>query len=319
MTLNLAVSQISNRGRECYVHESLYDVATLAGSACNCTITVDLRLLSEGIFQALLKVPPQSLVMASVRSVNKMCVKVFDSCMMDQKPTLTGRRPASRVDCYDKIPLVCKTWSGSTSWATYHPTLPPEKAFFRRTSHRTREGRRTSEGEEESQPHLVVAFLPPVRLDDRPVHLLPFGTFEAKVLRRLQRFPDQGALGEGGDLFRRAIALEVVLGFGQVGFEVVQITEKEHVVRPLEQKRENISLPLGQDSEGADGAAVSRRLGGKILGWKRWEVRASEVAKDRSVRVLSFGDYLSDVMRASRMGVCRKKENEWKESPEERE
>ena len=56
MTLNLAVSQISNRERECYVHESLYDVATLAGSACNCTIRVDLRLLSEGIFQALLKV-----------------------------------------------------------------------------------------------------------------------------------------------------------------------------------------------------------------------------------------------------------------------
>jgi len=37
-----------------YVHDSLYDVATLAGSACNCTIRVNLRLLFEGI--TLLKV-----------------------------------------------------------------------------------------------------------------------------------------------------------------------------------------------------------------------------------------------------------------------
>jgi len=93
-----------------------------------------------------------------------------------------------------------------------------------------------------------------VRLDDKPVRRLPFGSFEVKVLWRSQCFPDQGSLGEGDDLFRCAIPLEVVLGLSQVGFEVVEITDKEYVVQSLERKRENISLPFGQDAEGADGA-----------------------------------------------------------------
>jgi len=36
------------------------------------------------------------------------------------------------------------------------------------------------------------------------------------------------------------------------------------------------------------------------------------VAKDWSVRVLRFGDHLSDVVQAGRTGVCGKQENEWK-------
>jgi len=88
--------------------------------------------------------------------------------------------------------------------------------------------------EQQSRPLLVFAFLPPVRLDDKPVHLLPFGSFEVKVLWRSQRFPDKGLLAEGGDLIRCAIPLEVALDLGQVGFEIVEITNKEDVVGSLE-------------------------------------------------------------------------------------
>ena len=56
VTLDPAVPQISNRVRECCVHDSLDGVATPAGSRCDCAIRVDLRVLFEGIFPALLKV-----------------------------------------------------------------------------------------------------------------------------------------------------------------------------------------------------------------------------------------------------------------------
>ena len=56
VTLDPAVSQISNRGRACYVHDSLDGVATPAGSRCDCAIRVDLRVLFEGIFPPFLKV-----------------------------------------------------------------------------------------------------------------------------------------------------------------------------------------------------------------------------------------------------------------------
>ena len=101
--------------------------------------------------------------------------------------------------------------------------------------------------EQQSRPLLVAAFLPPVRLDDKPVRLLPFRSFEVKVLRRSQCFPDQGFLGEGGDLFRCAIPLEVALGLGQVGFEIVETAYKEDVVRSLERGVREYQPAIGQD------------------------------------------------------------------------
>ena len=124
--------------------------------------------------------------------------------------------------------------------------------------------------EQQSRPLLFVAAFPAVRLDDKPVHLLPFGSFEVKVLRRSQRFPDQGFLGEGGDLFRCAIPLEVALGLGQVVFESVQITDEEDLIGSLEGGTGEYQPAVGQDLDGADGTAVSKWLGGNILGWKRW-------------------------------------------------
>jgi len=56
VTLDPALLQMSNRERECYVHDSLDGVATPTGSRCDCAIRVDLRVLFEGIFPALLKV-----------------------------------------------------------------------------------------------------------------------------------------------------------------------------------------------------------------------------------------------------------------------
>ena len=109
-----------------------------------------------------------------------------------------------------------------------------------------------------------------MRLDDKPVNLLPFGSFEVKVLRQSQRFPDQSFLGEGGDLFRCAIPLEVALSLGQVGFEIVETTDKEHVVRSLQRGARENQPAIGQDLDGADGAAVGKRLGSNVFGWKRW-------------------------------------------------
>jgi len=113
--LDPAVPQIRNQERECYMHDSLDGVATPAGSRCDCAIRVNLRVLFGRIFPALLKVdnlkgfPPQSLATASVKSVNHVCVSKFiDACMIGQESTLAEHRRARRVDCYDKIPLVCK-------------------------------------------------------------------------------------------------------------------------------------------------------------------------------------------------------------------
>jgi len=125
--------------------------------------------------------------------------------------------------------------------------------------------------EQQSRQLLVVAFLPSVWLDDKPVHLLPFGSFEGKVFRRSQSFPHQDFLGEG-DLFRCAILLKVTLGLGQVSFEIMETTDKEHVVRSLERGVREYQPAVGQDLDAADGASVSKRargvtnLGG---GWKR--------------------------------------------------
>ena len=111
-----------------------------------------------------------------------------------------------------------------------------------------------------------------MRLDDKPVHLLPFGSFEGKVFRRLQSFPHQDFLGEGGDLFRCAILLKVALGLGQVGFEIMETTDKEHVVRSLERGVREYRHAVGQDLDGIDGAAVSKRVGGGVtnLGGRDW-------------------------------------------------
>ena len=198
----------------------------------------------------------------------------IDTCILGQESTLAERRRARRVDCYDKIPLVCKDVRVPPRGPPVIPcSLRAWKRLFQQTSRKTRERRRTSMDEKQSRPLLVVALLPPVRLDNKPVHLLPFGSFEVKVLWRSQRFPDQGILGEGGDLFGCDIPLEVALGLGQVGFEIVEITDKEHVVRSLQRGAREYQPAVWQDLDGADCAAVSKRLGGNILGWERWVSR----------------------------------------------
>ena len=240
VTLDPAVPQISNWERECYAQDSLDGVATPAGSRCDCAIRVDLRVLFEGISPALLKVDkglPAPIFGDGIREVcqGSVCQSFIDTCILGQEPTLAERRRARRVDCHDKISLVCKDVRVPPRGPPVIPrSLRAWKILFQHTSRRTRERRRTSMDEKQSRPLLVVAFLPPVRLDDKPVHLLPFGSFEVKVLRGSQRFPDQSFLGEGGDLFGCAIPLEVALGLGQVGFEIVETTDKEDVVRSLE-------------------------------------------------------------------------------------
>lgn len=180
--------------------------------------------------------------MDPVRSVNKVCVKVYRLMHDGSKPTFAGgRRPVRLVGFH-----LVDYWSSKTPQGSGN-------SFFGVRPRRIREGRRACV-DEKSRPLLVVTFIPPVRLDDKPIRRLPFGSFGVKGLWRSQRFPNQGSLGEGDDLFRWAIPLEVILGLSHVGFGVVEITDKEYVVQSLERRRENISLPFRQDSEGADGA-----------------------------------------------------------------
>jgi hypothetical protein len=75
------------------MHYSLDGIGTPAGPRCDGAIRVNLRVLFGRIFPALLKVdkgfPHQSLAMASVKSVNQVCVSKFiDACMIGQESTL---------------------------------------------------------------------------------------------------------------------------------------------------------------------------------------------------------------------------------------
>ena len=54
--LDSVIPLISNRERECYVHDSLDGIATPVGSRRNCAIRVDLKIFFESIFPAVLKV-----------------------------------------------------------------------------------------------------------------------------------------------------------------------------------------------------------------------------------------------------------------------
>ena len=188
--------------------------------------------------------------------------------------TLTERRGASRVDCYDEISLIRK-----------HVRIPPRRpaiiphplrACEYKTSFSMRptglasiDSGRASMNEQQSRPPLLVAFLPPVRLDDIPVHLLPFRPFKVKIFRGTQRLPHQRFLGEGGDPLGRALPLELTLGLGEIRLEFVQPADDEHVVRSLERGAGEYEPAIGSYLDGSDGAVVRERPGGGIFGRKR--------------------------------------------------
>jgi hypothetical protein len=124
--------------------------------------------------------------------------------------------------------------------------------------------------EQESWPFSLVAFLPPVRLNDKSVHLLPFRSFKVKVLRRTQRFAHQRFLGEPGNLFRCAFPLEFALSLSKVCFKLVETTNNEYVIWSLERGAGEYEPVIGQYLEARDGAIVRKWLGCETLGWKRW-------------------------------------------------
>jgi hypothetical protein len=105
------------------------------------------------------------------------------------------------------------------------------------------------------------------------VHLLPFRSFEVKVLRRTQRFPHQHFLGERCDVFSCALLLETNLSIRRVSFELGEIADNEHVLRSPERGAGEYKPSVGQDLGGTDGAVVRERVGGNIPGWKRWVSR----------------------------------------------
>jgi hypothetical protein len=88
--------------------------------------------------------------------------------------------------------------------------------------------------EQYSRPLFIIAILPPIRLDYKSVHLLPFRPFEVKVLWRTQRFSRQCFLGKPGNLFRRDFPLGVALSVNQVRFKLVEATNDEYVIWSLE-------------------------------------------------------------------------------------
>ena len=118
------------------MHHSLDDIATLAGPSRHYAIDIDLRVLFEGIFPALLKVDRGILALIfGDEPVNKVRASNFiDEYMMGKEPTLAERRRlrARQVDCNDNMPLVCKRYPGSNLWTADHPILPEGagEAFF---------------------------------------------------------------------------------------------------------------------------------------------------------------------------------------------
>ena len=140
-----------------------------------------------------------------------------------------------------------------------------------------------------------------MRLDDKPVHLLPFRSFKVKVLRRTQRFPYQRFLGERCDLFRCAFPLEVILSIRQVGFELGEIANNEHVLRSPERGEGEYKPSVGQDLGATDGAVVRERVGGNILGWKRW-VSCGLV---RGIRDRKDEELVARMIASSQVKKCR--------------
>lgn len=133
-----------------------------------------------------------------------------------------------------------------------------------------REQQRASMDIQQSRPLLCITFFPSVWLDNETVQCLPFRSLKVKVLWRSQCFPCQRIPCELGDLLRRAFPFKVVLGIGEIAFELAKSANNEHVIGSLEGGTGEYEPAVRQDLERSDSAIVCEWPGSGIMGWERW-------------------------------------------------